>query len=97
MRAPKAEFNSAHRKISDQFCRHRDVLIQEGFSPEDYYLLPLGLRKQSANGSADVYFSIFEPLENIIGEKPFVIDQKLLRKYMKIYHRLTITFIFHPK
>jgi ABC-type dipeptide/oligopeptide/nickel transport system ATPase component len=88
-RAPKAEFNSAHRKISDQFCRHRDFLIQEGFSPEDYYLLPLGLRKQSANGSADVYFSIFEPLENIIGEKPFVIDQKIASE---IYENLSSAY-----
>lgn len=85
----KSEFNSAHRKLAEQFCRHRDTLTQEGYGPDDYYLLPLGLRKQSANGSAEVYFSIFEPLENSLAEKPYAIEPKIASE---IYESLSSAY-----
>lgn len=72
----KEGFNAAHRKVADQFCRHRDLLIDEGFGPDTHYLLPFGIRKNTASAT-EYFYSIFEPLEDDFGEKLFAdVDQE---------------------
>lgn len=42
------DFNSAQHKISKEFCNHRDRFLgEEPKAPDDYFLVPLGLKVES--------------------------------------------------
>lgn len=72
----REDYNAANRKIADQFISHRDSLVDEGFDWNSHYLLPLGIIKNSASAPSEVFFSIFEPLEEeIFGDKAFDLDK----------------------
>lgn len=74
------DFNPANKKIATQFCEHKDLLIAEGYKETTHYLFPIGLLKNSPNGTAEIYFSIFTNHEDLLFDKYMDIFDKDMRE-----------------
>lgn len=58
-RAKSTEFNPSNKTHAELFCSHRDKILQEGYGPDEYYLIPFGLQKEHRSATPKPFFAIF--------------------------------------
>lgn len=101
-KAEKKEFNSAVSSIAESFLMHRDTILNEGLTSEEYFMFPLGLKKN--NSSMEYSLSIFDHLKKELSDNQKEIEKKLkeifqfvLEYYRYIYIPAEINFETYTK
>ena len=104
--ASVADFNPAHKIHAELFCDHRETLKTEGYSSQNYYLIPFGLRKDQKHAIPIVFFPMFETLssyssliKNYIGSGGAItlLQQRIFDYYKYIYLPADIDFTEYTK
>lgn len=57
------DFNTLQRGLAEKFVSHRSAL-EAMYSPNDYFLIPIGIIKDGSNDAPRAYMSIFESIED---------------------------------
>lgn len=101
-----ADFNPANKLHAELFCKHRELLVSEGYCGDSYYLVPFGLKKDQKNAPPTVFFPIFETLSsysslvnNYSGSRDAVtlLHQRIVDYYKFIYLPADIDFVAYTK
>jgi len=80
------DFNQLQRPIVEKFVEHKDKL-QENFSDDEYFLIPIGFIKNKASESPATYLSFLESFSYVEEEIKSLIEEEDCPSWLKKYNK----------